>query len=93
MGLCRHTYTRGPKCKSEVKYGRGCKSEGKCAHFKRTTKRSRFAHLNALAVAYRDDPSVNHHFMALTPTEMRDYAKSLKRRAQNANRKVKKLNR
>ena len=90
MGLCRHTYTRGPKCKSEVKYGRGCKSQGRCAHFKRTTKRSRFAHLSALAGAYKDNPErVAHHFQALTPTERMNYVKSLQRQNKRA---IKKLN-
>ena len=94
MRLCHYTYTPGPKCKSEVKYGRGCKSEGRCAQFKRTTKRSKFAHLNALASAYPGDQKVVHHFAALTPTERRDYAKSLQRRSQKANRLIKKkLNR
>ena len=67
---CGMMYRPGPNCRDEVVYGAGCKKEGKCAYFKKKTKRGYYHHMRALAVAYADNPGRwAHHHQNLTPAQ------------------------
>ena len=68
--VCGLMYIPGENCRDEVRYGPGCKKQGQCAYFKKTTKRGYYHHIRALAVAYHDKPGRwAHHHHNLTPAQ------------------------
>ena len=81
--LCRVSHAPGPRCKSEVRYGKNCKSAKRCRYFRIRTAKGKKNHLLALVAAYTDDDAklkdITKH---MTKKEIQGLAKEMKKSAQ-----------